>query len=444
MAMKRAISRNFGEIRQINHRKGQRQGMVQGIRGFIQHYAWGGRYFIPRLLALGDEDSRPFAELWFGDHVAGPSGLSGKAEEHGDLRRYIDRRPAELLGPAICQEYNGRLPFLLKILDVAKMLSIQAHPSREAAIRGFDRENSQGIPLKAPHRIFRDPNPKPEMMVALSSFWLLHGFLPPEEAARNLEAIPSLREYGTMMRTLGIRETYKHWMTLPIAAVNARLMPLQKILMAGNPDEYPRSRPDFWARRAFETFPGSDGHLDRGIFSIYIMHIVALRPGEAIFQDAGMLHAYLEGTNVELMISSDNVFRGGLTDKHMDIPLLLDHLDFRPTIPKIVQPLPAEGGGTTYPIPSAGFWLQRHQSSKEEILSLAPVEGPTLLLCLEGKLETLDQPTICLSQGEALFIPHHSPLAIRQAGDIQADLFRAGATRVAHASENHFSRKSFP
>ena len=400
--------------------------MIKRIKGFVQHYAWGGYHFLPSILSIDNIERKPFAELWFGDHSGGISPLIHNQQKEENLRQFIDLNPSSLLGEKTYIKDGGRMPFLLKILDVHKMLSIQAHPSKEAAIKGFNDENNRQIPLNAPNRVFKDQNPKPEMMVALSPFWLLHGFLPAEKAAEQLDNIPTLKEFSSTFKTGGIKKGYQKWMEMPQTEVDIILAPLKKSLLDKPDASLNKTSPDFWAKKAFHDFTREDGHIDRGIFSIYVMNIVHLQPGEAIFQDSGLLHAYLEGSNIELMVNSDNVFRGGLTDKYMDIPLLLDHLDFHPTLPNILKPLIIDQKEKRFIIPSSDFELKEYGLQKGDDLHIVPSAGPSIILCLHGSICLKTENTLTITSGEALFVPHNIPIDLQQKGEEIAVIFKAG------------------
>lgn len=400
--------------------------MIKQIKGFVQHYAWGGYHFLPSILSIDNNERKPFAELWFGDHSGGTSPLIRNHQKEENLRQFIDLNPSTLLGEKTYIKDGGRLPFLLKILDVHKMLSIQAHPSKEAAVKGFIDENNRQIPLNAPHRVFKDQNPKPEMMVALSPFWLLHGFLPAEKAAEQLDMVPSLKEFSSIFKTEGIKNGYQKWMELPQNDIDKILAPLRKSLLDKPDASLQKTSPDFWAKKAFHDFSREDGHLDRGIFSIYVMNIVHLQPGEAIFQDSGLLHAYLEGSNIELMVNSDNVFRGGLTDKYMDIPLLLDHLDFNPTLPNILKPAVINENEKRFIIPSTDFELKEYELQKGDELIIESSEGPSIILCLHGSICLKTEDTLPITSGEAFFISHNTKIHLEQKGEESAVLFKAG------------------
>jgi len=400
--------------------------MIKHIGGVVQHYAWGGFHFLPQILGIENKERRPYAELWFGDHTGGNSPVLDAENNLLNLGQYIDKDALSLLGEKTFKDYDGRLPFLLKILDVHNMLSIQAHPTKEAAIQGFLQENQQNISLNAPNRIFKDKNPKPEMMVALSPFWLLHGFLSIEKAVKNLKSIPSLAFFADIYEKEGIKNGYRKWMELPQQEVDALLQPLKLQLDKRLITDIDKNTPEYWAKKAFIEFPPKEGHFDRGIFSIFVMNLVHLQPGEAIFQDTGLLHAYLEGINIELMVNSDNVFRGGLTDKYMNIPLLLRHLDFNPTNPSIIKPVQDSPNEKKFIIPSTDFELKEYELSKNEDFLISPNDGPAILLCLKGSIGLVGSSVSVLNPGEAFFVPHKTQIHIKQTGEFPALLFKAG------------------
>jgi mannose-6-phosphate isomerase len=303
--------------------------------GRIQNYVWGGHEFIPELLGLHPESHTPYAEYWLGAHNKAPSKVILRDDRAVHLDRLIDEHPEKVLGPHVAHKY-GRLPYLLKVLDVEEPLSIQVHPTKREAEAGFVRENELGIPLDSPKRNYKDDNHKPELMVALSDFWLLHGFLPEAQISEVLRDIPEFQGLLGVMEKGGSAELYHHVMTLPADKVNAILRPLVKrVRREGQSDGWEKASPEFWVvRAAAEEKPGQ---YDRGLFSIYFFNLVRLRAGQAIFQDAGIPHAYLRGQNIEVMANSDNVLRGGLTGKHVDVPELLRTVSFEGISPAVIE-----------------------------------------------------------------------------------------------------------
>lgn len=332
------------------------------LKGKVQHYAWGGKDFIPALLSVSNKDDRPYAEYWMGVHPSAPASIELNGESI-DLPSLIQTSIEKYLGPEVLKNFND-LPFLLKILDVKEMLSIQVHPSKEEAVKGFERENQLGIDINSPNRNYKDANHKPEMMLALSEFWLLHGFQTQEKLERTLSLVPEFTELGAIFKQKGYRELYQHVMEMDQEEVDAFISPLAaRILPAYEKQELPKSSPDFWAARAMKTYPGK---FDRGIFSIYFFNLVNLKKGEAIFQGAGLPHAYLEGQNVELMSNSDNVLRGGLTPKYVDVDELMKHTLFEPIIPQKMEPV-VYGPEKRYncPVPDFGMSLVTLQENEE-------------------------------------------------------------------------------
>lgn len=293
-----------------------------------------------------------------GAHDNAPALVLTEGKDGIALNKYIGDRPDDTLGPYTAGRF-GRLPYLLKILDVKDMLSIQVHPSKKNAELEFAAENKKGIPLNAAERNYKDDNHKPELMVALSEFWLLHGFKPEEELLSTLRATPELSYLEPVFVQQGYQGLYRQVMEMPQKKVNEVLQPLlDRILPEYSGGDLAKNVPDYWAARAALTY-NEPGKTDRGIFSIYFFNLLNLHPGEAVFQDAGLPHAYLEGQNVEIMANSDNVLRGGLTPKHVDVPELLKHIRFEATSPRIMSGDMSAGHITVYPTPAPDFELSR-------------------------------------------------------------------------------------
>lgn len=360
------------------------------IKGVIQHYNWGGNTFLPMLLNVDNPSQKPFAEYWLGVHASGPAEVDLGEGAKTSLSNLLNSDKPKHLGSAVWKRFNG-LPFLLKILDVKDMLSIQVHPNKMDAEKGFIRENDLKIPLDAPHRNYKDDNHKPEVMIALSEFWLLHGFA--DNITDRITQYPFLQKFSSYFEEGGIKGLYKFLMELPQDQINellgghAALITEQYIS-----GELDKSSPDFWAARAIVN---GGGLLDRGIFSIYLFNIIKMHPGEAIFQGARMPHAYLEGQNIELMANSDNVLRAGLTPKHMDIPELLVNTDFVETIPSIMKE-GLNGEWVNYPCPVEDFSISSLNLSPNQQKEWS-LDAPSIILLLKGKgkwSETNDRVSI--------------------------------------------------
>ncbi|HSF88476.1 MAG TPA: mannose-6-phosphate isomerase, class I, partial [Saprospiraceae bacterium] len=239
------------------------------LQGKVQHYAWGGKEFIPDLLGISNTEKQPFAEYWMGVHTLAPAVVKLTDNAYTGLHDLIRSEPRRYLGERVVKHFHD-LPFLLKILDVSEMLSIQVHPSREEAQKGFDIENSAGIPKDAPHRNYRDNNHKPEMMMALGDFWLLHGFRKEEDLVVALERVGELSALIPLFEASGYKGLYQFVMNMPQEGVNSVMEPLAaRILPLYHAGKLSKNDPDFWAARAMVTYPD---YFDRGIFSIYFFN----------------------------------------------------------------------------------------------------------------------------------------------------------------------------
>lgn len=350
------------------------------LRGKLQHYSWGGYDFIPGLLGLAVE-GKPSAEYWLGAHPSHPALIEVRGAQL-PLNEWIAADREAVLGSSVAASYNG-LPFLLKVLDVRQMLSIQVHPEKAAAEQAFAEEERRGIPRNAPHRNYKDANHKPELMVALGDFWLLHGFKPAAPLTEILSAEPDLNFLLPLFEKGGNEALYRTVMQMPQAEVNRIFEPvLKRITPLYENGELQKSQEDFWAARAAATFC-KNGQIDRGIFSIYLFNLLHLKKGQGIYQPAGLPHAYLEGQNVEIMADSDNVLRAGLTDKHTDIGELMKHVRFEPTEPKVLNRQP--GAVTVYKSNAAEFGLSAYEPSAADPISWS-TSGPEMVLVMQGEI----------------------------------------------------------
>ncbi len=284
---------------------------VLKIKGTSQHYLWGGTEFIPELLNLQNNKKLPFAEYWLGAHVSSPAEILTGLFCNKNLIDLIDNDPKKCFGENILFKFN-ELPFLLKVLDIKTMLSIQVHPSKKTAEEGFATEEEKGIPLTTDNRNYKDKNHKPELMCALSECWLLHGFETEEVIYQRLK---SRSIYSPMLEILDATDCKGlfEWIVLnPKNKAHEVADNLFKIIL--DEQNIDKSSPDFWIQKWFRNNPYSR----TGVLTLLLMNVVNLKEGDAIYQAPGVLHAYLEGQGIEIMASSDNVLRGGLTSKHVD------------------------------------------------------------------------------------------------------------------------------
>lgn len=354
---------------------------MERLDNTIQRYAWGSLTAIPSLLGT-TPDGTPQAELWLGAHPSAPSRVRGGADS---LEELIAEAPERLLGESSFGRFGARLPFLLKVLAAGQPLSLQAHPSLSQAQAGFAREEAAGLARGAPHRNYRDANHKPEIICALTEFQALCGFRRAADSARLLKG---LGLDVSLLEGQGLRAYFQHVMTLPREAQGA--------LVDGLVNAASKPVPGFEGECALALRLAALYPRDVGIVGALLLNLVTLAPGEALYLDAGNLHAYLEGTGVELMANSDNVLRGGLTPKHVDVPELLSVLDFAEGPAKVLRP--SGEAEAVYSTPAPDFRLSR--VSVERTVTL-PARGAQVLLVVEGEVKVKGT---ALKQGQSVFI----------------------------------------
>lgn len=354
---------------------------VLPIQGKIQHYEWGGFSFLPELLGIKNEEKRPFAEYWLGVHPLGIAEVL-LTDESILLSDLISRDPVKALSATVSKQFGG-LPYLLKILDVNQMLSIQVHPAKQVAAEGFKREDKMGIARNAYNRNYKDQNHKPEVMLAISEFWLLHGFKQQNLLEETLTEIQEFQVLLPLFKREGLASLYSFIMEMDQQSVNNLLLPLVKREIRKKKEGLlTKKDPGWWVAKYYRE-ENPFGDIDRGVFSIYLFNITQLQPGQAIFQGAGVPHAYLEGQNIELMSNSDNVLRGGLTNKHIDVPELLANTLFESITPKILTGKALKDGETVFYFPVPDFalgYVQLHEAALFE----DQATGPEIWMVLEG------------------------------------------------------------
>jgi mannose-6-phosphate isomerase len=376
------------------------------LQGKHRHYDWGGTSFIPNLMGIENVNHLPYAEYWMGAH---PSAASVVATAKGEisLTILIKENPSKWIGAKTFQNF-GTIPYLFKILDVKNMLSIQVHPNKDNAAIGFEKEEAAGIPLDAVTRNYKDKNHKPEVMVALSDFWLLHGFLAPELLAERLRNYNQFHLLLNEFKGADYKNLYTYFMQLPMEASDQILKSLLvEATAAVKNGTVTKADPHYWAHKYYaDGIPASN--IDKGIFSIYILNIIHLPKYHGIFQGAGLLHAYLEGQNIELMANSDNVLRGGLTPKHVDIHELIDHVKFEPTFPKPLEGISINSNETNYPCPIPDFGLTKITLNSGESYTIT-THSMEILLVTEGAL-LLDQ--LSLKAGDSAVMEAEAALKL--------------------------------
>ena len=388
--------------------------MAERLTGKLQPYAWGSTTFIPEL--LGEQPTgEPQAELWLGAHTSASSMLGDRP-----LTEVIAEDPVGVVGSAAVRAFGDGLPFLLKVLAAAKPLSLQAHPSREQAEQGFQREEEAGVAADAADRLYKDAWPKPEMLCALMESEALCGFRDPDQTYRLFSRL-GVREATTLVAPLAETTTPPEER---LATVFGRLLRLadderqvvREVTAAA--DKVGDDDPELglFARTARELGEHFDD--DPGVLAALLLNRLPLQPHQAVFLPAGNLHAYLHGGGVEIMANSDNVMRGGLTPKHVDADELLAILDFSPGFPGYVEPIEDSPGRWRYPTPAPEFALWRlepRQSSVEvPVSALARV-----LLVADGSVELRGSTgDLLLERGQSAFARAGEVLTVDGSGTV--------------------------
>lgn len=392
----------------------------------VRPYAWGSRTVIAEMLGGAVPSPHPQAELWFGAHPADPSHLVGVDGARTSLYDAVTADPQRLLGAARAARWEGRLPFLLKVLAADEPLSLQAHPSAAQAAAGFAAEDAAGVPLDAPERNYRDRSHKPELICALTEFPALVGFRDPAASVRLLQAldVPELAAYTELLAAQpdsdGLRALFTTWITLPQSVLDGLVPALQEgcVRLAGDDGDF---RAD--ARTLLELserYPG-----DAGVLAAALLNRVVLAPGEALFLPAGNLHTYLSGAGIEIMANSDNVLRGGLTPKHVDVPELLRVLDFEAAPPAPTAGHP-DGAWTRYDTPADEFLLRRYEGAGRGTVPV-PDGGPRILLCTAGCACVHAGPReIEIGRGRSVWLADTDTAVTVRPGPRGAQLFLAG------------------
>lgn len=383
------------------------------IRNVARDYAWGDTAAIPAMLGE-DETGAPQAELWLGTHVDDPAELAHSTDSAATLLDLIQ-------GDVDKYGVDGAgLPFLLKVLGIGQPLSVQAHPNKAQAVEGFDRENALGIPRDSAERNYRDPNHKPEVVVALSDdFAALAGFRPLDEVVGELrllagvgdEIAEPLADIADWLGTAlagdeeAARADFMNWVFSGVDEVQGALSALQGAVAVVH-----RFDRQSLLRELFELYPG-----DPGILVSLLMNLVRLRGGEALYLPPQHIHAYLSGVAIEVMASSDNVLRAGLTPKHIDAAELCRVLDFgvldEPRIAGVVEESDAGAEVTLWQPAVPDFSLRRVRltSEAEPVAVKVAAEYPLVLICTEGKIiaersdDGLDE-FANLARGQALYV----------------------------------------
>ena len=376
---------------------------IAPLHNTLRHYAWGARTAMSEILQR-PPSGQPEAELWMGAHPSAPSLVEVNGQWQ-PLDQLIAEEPISLLGERVTRQFGGRLPFLFKVLAADQPLSLQAHPNKAQAEAGFLAENRQGVPLASPHRNYRDNNHKPEVICALTEFWALRGFRPAAALLPMLDAftLPALAaEVAACRQDSGkaaLRQLFAALLKLGPADRDQVVAEVLRFATARAADDAPCR----WLVRLQQFYPG-----DIGIAGAALLNVVRLAPGEAMCMPAGELHAYLQGVGMELMANSDNVLRGGLTPKHIDVPELLKTLTFCAAPVSLARTRNVASGVRLYETPFSEFQLAAIDLDAGQLHVEPAGHGVEILFCLEGPATlsggNLPAP-LTLAPGESVFVP---------------------------------------
>ncbi|HEU4346922.1 MAG TPA: mannose-6-phosphate isomerase, class I [Actinoplanes sp.] len=375
---------------------------VYPLTGAVRPYPWGSRTVLAALQGRQVPSDGPEAELWLGAHPGDPSMVTGP-EGPVSLAALIADDPLGRLGSEVVDAFGVRLPYLMKVLAAEAPLSLQAHPDAEHAKAAYSAQEAD----PAAPRNYTDPYHKPEMLVALTPFEALCGFRDPAESAEVLAAlpVPELAPVVAALRTGvdGLAEAVRMLLTWP---AEQRAALVDAAVSAG----------PALAGELAAYYPG-----DPGVLVALLLNQVRLAPGEAIWMPAGNLHAYLHGAGVEIMAASDNVLRGGLTPKRVDVDELLTVLHFEVLADPILPPAPVAPGVVTWRVPAREFALFRIELDGTHPPVPVPGAGPRIVLGTRGDVfvGTAHGVPAEVSAGMAAFVPAEAgPVTVAGVGEV--------------------------
>jgi len=321
------------------------------------------------------------------------------------LDKVIETDPVSVLGKKVAERFSNQLPFLFKVLAADRPLSIQVHPNLEEAGEGFERENRLGISLDASERNYKDANHKPEILCALTPFEGLKGFRKPEAIITLMAkvSVSTLSDELSRLRKEPDSSCLKHFFTSLLSLDQASKEWVTDEAIRGAERFMEEDRSFYWMVELNREYPG-----DIGVLSPLIFNLVELEPGEAIYTPAGELHVYLKGVGMELMANSDNVLRGGLTPKHVDVPELLKIVNFSPKPVRKVESYGGLPGEKIYATPAEEFQLSVINVANGNPFISSRDRGVEIMICMDGEARIKARgniETLLLRTGNSVIIP---------------------------------------
>ena len=365
--------------------------MLLRITGEIKDYAWGSTTLVQDHLGIADP-GQLVAEVWFGTHHGGASKVIGSTQS--------------------LEEIAGPLPFLVKFLAAASPLSIQVHPNKKQAKAGFEREQQLGVALNDPARNYKDQSDKPEMLIALTDFQALCGFRPSSETKQILSELGSLdSDFESLLPQLdqGLEKLF-------VALLNSKGL-TEKLASLSQVSNFSvmTTRALALAKALLNQYPADTGAL----VSLMLNHL-ELAPGQAVFLPAGNLHAYLSGLGLEIMSSSDNVIRGGLTNKHIDTKELLSITDFSESLEPMVKPRRLAQGLMEYPVAVPDFKVYRAEVSGANLFADLDLPSKALVIGIGGEVavSTSQEERELVRKSEVLYLADSKKFSLSGSGEV--------------------------
>jgi mannose-6-phosphate isomerase len=392
---------------------------IYRLKNPVQNYPWGSTTDIPKLLGAGNPDHEPVAELWLGAHPKAPSTVLSEQGEQS-LLDLIEAEPEAILGADTVDRFGPRLPFLLKVLAAEKALALQVHPTRDEAKDGFEKENALGIRLDAPERNYLDRNHKPEMFCALEPFECLAGFRSIGQIATELRSLrlttfaEEIDNIGQSRSIDGLKRLFESMMLLES---ERKELFVREVVEKAAASKGVRYR---WIVELNRQYPG-----DIGVVSPLFLKLLHLRPGQAVYLEPGTVHAYLRGVAIELMSNSDNVVRGGLSVRHVDILEFLKILQFNESPVEPINPKKLSRGAEVYEIPTSDFCLYRIRLNRGVKYVSSGKRAVEILICTRGKTVLrggAGNEDLVIHRGDSFLVPANSPSYSIEGGGI---LFKA-------------------
>ena len=372
------------------------------LENCIKDYDWGSIDSITTLFGIKNPSQKPMAEIWMGIHPLGCSKIIGLNGEKINLNALINQNPLQILGKNTYQLF-GTLPYLFKVLAANKPLSVQVHPTKADAKKGFEKENKLGIDLHSPNRNFKDPNHKPELLYALTPFKAMNSFRPIEQILSFFSqiTIPIFNQEKAQLQNNPHPKQQKHFFQFLLNfSPDQKLQAIHQLLACTRSFN---QEPFLTIHTLVKDYPN-----DIGLFMPLILNVIELKPSQAMFLHAQTPHCYLSGTGFEVMANSDNVLRAGLTHKFIDIDALIANTNFSSTDASelLINPL-INHNKIDFPVPVNDFKFEIIQSDLQ--LRKEKVNSPQILFCVDGAITlTTKHEVLTLNKGESVFIAYHA------------------------------------